>query len=151
MKKRQTVQQIKEKISLINKNTKIRLTGYFLIGYPEEETEDILKTIKLAKELNLKRAQFAICLPLPGSEIYKELKEKNIINEINYDSIRLHNICYEPYKIPSWKLNFLRLYAYLTFYTRPKILFGILREIKSFQHLKFILRKIKMLFNFKRK
>lgn len=146
MKKKQTVEKIKEKVGIITENTKIRVTGYFLIGYPEETQEDILKTIKLAKELNLARAQFAFCLPLPGSQIYKELKEKNKIKEINYDSIRLHNLSYRPYKISSFRLKLLRLYAYFTFYLRPKIILGILKEIKSFQHLRFILRKVKMLF-----
>lgn len=146
MRKRQTIQEIKDKVSLISKSTKIRITGFFIIGYPEETEEDILKTIKLSKELPLSRAQFLTFTPLPGSEIYNILKQENRLNRINYDSTIFHTLCYIPYKISPFKIKFLRIKAYFEFYVRPKVFLGILKEIKSLQQLKFLFRKVKILF-----
>ena len=45
MKKNDTIERIEEKVSLIKDNTRINITGFFLLGYPEESEEDILKKI----------------------------------------------------------------------------------------------------------
>lgn len=146
MKRNQSIQEIKERISYIAKNTNIRITGNFIIGYPQETKEDILKTIHLAKQLYLSRAQFAFYLPLPGSEMYKELQKNGKISNINYDKLSFQNVCFSHTTISKFNLKLLKLRAYLEFYLRVKILLGVLREIKSFQHLRFIFRRIKMLF-----
>jgi len=96
MKRHQDLERIKEKVKLVARTTKIRMTGFFILGYPAEEREDILKTIKLAKKLPLKRAQFTIWIPVPGSEMTETLKREGKLNIKNLSSVVLNQINYVP-------------------------------------------------------
>ncbi|UCE07590.1 MAG: B12-binding domain-containing radical SAM protein, partial [bacterium] len=77
MKKRTSVKVIKEKIDLIKKHTNIKLTGFFLMGYPEETETDILETISFATSLNIDKASFMFVMPLPGTELWNTYKQNN--------------------------------------------------------------------------
>ncbi len=146
MKKGQSLKEIRDKVDLIQRVTKIRMTGFFIIGFPEEGKEDILESIKLAKELPLSRAQFTILLPVPGSEVYNKLKRKGQLNNVSFRDITYWNVIHTPEKLTKSQLKRLRLRAYAEFYLRPRILVGILSEIQSLEHLKFILKRITKLF-----
>jgi radical SAM superfamily enzyme YgiQ (UPF0313 family) len=143
MKRNQNLEKIKEKVELVARVTKIRMTGFFIMGYPAEEREDILKTIKLAKELPLKRAQFTIWIPVPGSEMTETLKREGKLNIKNLSSVVLNQINYVPENLTEDELQKLLRRAYYEFYFRPKIIFGLLTEIQSLEHLKNILRRVK--------
>lgn len=145
MKKKQTVTEIKEKVNLIRRVTKIRMTGAFVIGFPWEEEEDILETIKLSLELPLNRAQFTVLLPLPGSEIYNELKAEGKLDNIDFSDYIFSSIIHVPPKMTLNQLIRLRKKAFLKFYLRPKILWGLLTEIHSVAHLKYIFRRVMQL------
>lgn len=142
MKKNITLKTIKEKTKLISQNTNIRITGFFILGYPEDTIQDIKTTIYTARKLNIQRAFFSSFTPLPGTEIYENLKNKKY--KANFGLF--HSVSYIPNHIPPKVFKFLRLYGYFIFYFRPKILIGLLREIRSFHHLKYILRRIRQLF-----
>jgi len=143
MKRNQNLAKIKEKVELVARVTKIRMTGFFIVGYPTEEREDILKTIKLAKELPLKRAQFTIWIPVPGSEMTETLKREGKLNIKNLSGVVLNQINYVPENLTQDELQKLLRRAYLEFYFRPKIIFGLLAEIQSLEHLKNIFRRVK--------
>ncbi len=119
------------------------MTGFFILGYPAEDREDIIKTIKLAKKLPLKRAQFTIWIPVPGSEITEKLKKEGKLNIKNLSGVVLNQINYVPEKLTEDELQKLLRRAYVEFYFRPKIIIGLLAEIQSWEHLKNILRRVK--------
>ena len=73
MNKKLKVEQIIEKVHILARY-KIKITGQFIIGYPTETSEDVLKTIKFAKKIPIERGGFANFIPLPGSQIFFELK-----------------------------------------------------------------------------
>jgi radical SAM superfamily enzyme YgiQ (UPF0313 family) len=147
MKKAQSVSEIKEKVNLIHSVTRIRTTGFFIIGYPTEEKEDILQTISLSKELPINRAQFTICLPVPGSEMTETLIKEGKLGELDFKSISFQNIVHIPEKMTLSELKRYRLKAYLEFYLRIRIILGLLSEIHSFEHVKFIFRRVRKLFS----
>lgn len=137
-----------EKVNLIKKTTKIRTTGFFILGHPEEEAQDVEKTINLACGLNIDRANFFNFIPFPGNEIYRDLKKNGQLNNISYDDLYINNIVFHPEKIPLSRLRNLQKKAFMRFYFRPKILFGLIGEIKSLSQIKVILRKIfRIIFN----
>ncbi|MDD5097773.1 MAG: radical SAM protein [Candidatus Omnitrophica bacterium] len=74
------LEEINSAISLIKKNTRIKVSGLFILGLPGETYTDSLCTIKFAKELPLDMAQFSICVPYPGSPIFYELRNKGQID-----------------------------------------------------------------------
>lgn len=124
MKRHQDLEKIKEKVELVARTTNIRMTGFFIVGYPAEEREDILKTIKLAKELPLKRAQFTIWIPVPGSEMTETLKREGKLNIKKLSSVVLNQINYVPEHLTEDELQKLLRRAYLEFYFRPRIIFN---------------------------
>lgn len=147
MKRHQNLEKVKEKVELVARTTKIRMTGFFILGYPAEEREDILKTINLAKELPLKRAQFTIWIPVPGSEMTETLKREGKLNIKNLSNVVLNQINYVPENLTEIELQKLLRRAYYEFYFRPKIIFGLLAEIQSIEHLKNILRRVKRMWS----
>ena len=139
MNKKLKIEKIIEKIKILVKH-KIKIVGQFIIGYPTETYDDILRTIEFAKKLPIEHAGFAIFIPLPGSEIYIKLKKS-----INFDSFS--NMSYykavesfTPY-LSKNGLNFLLKKAVRSFYIRPSILFDILKSIKSFSNLGNLLKR----------
>jgi radical SAM superfamily enzyme YgiQ (UPF0313 family) len=147
MKKAQSVDEIKEKVNLIHNVTKIRTTGFFIIGYPTEDRNDILQTIRLSKELPIDRAQFTICLPVPGSEMTEQLIKNGKMANVDFSDISFQNIVHVPDKMTLKELKKLRIKAYIEFYLRFRIILGLLSEIQSMEHVKFILRRVRKLFS----
>ena len=83
-----TVDQIKEKIKFVRKYVKV--FGFFMIGIPGEEEQDVLETFELAKELKLDTSSWSIYSPLPGSTLYDELIKDGKIKPYNIDFEQIH-------------------------------------------------------------
>ena len=64
----------------MDKKRGYRNKSLFMIGFPTETKEDILKTISFAKELNPDIAQFLVTTPYPGTELWHLCKEYGEIN-----------------------------------------------------------------------
>jgi len=139
MKKHMSKEKIREKIDLIKRVTKIDLTGFFMLGYPGETEDEILETIEFAKSLKLDKAAFALVMPLPGSELWElyKAKEKNISwkNFFTYQTVKGLS------DIPEKKLNALQKKAFYGFYLRPKIILGLIGQIKTYAQVKSILNR----------
>ncbi|MDO8593091.1 MAG: radical SAM protein [bacterium] len=130
-KKHLTIATIKAKIALLAQ-TGIKVTGFFMFGIPGETKAEMLETIKLAKELNIQRAQFNNFMPLPGSQLYDQLKQQGL-DAIDYDHFFVHDVGFVPEGLTRREIKNLQRRAYLEFYLRPKILIGALNEITSFK------------------
>lgn len=147
MKKNLTLDTIKDSVSLMNK-VGYKPTGLFMLGFPDETKEEMNETLKFAMSLNLKRAQFAIFHPMPGSEIFDELKARGALKNIDWTKIKPSEIACEPEGISAKELKRFQRKAFLKFHARPRILYYQLKEIQSFGHLLFLLKRvIAMLFS----
>ncbi len=123
MKKGITLKQAEDAVKSA-KNADLEVLTSFIIGYPGETQEDMNKTIKFSTKLDPDYCQYSILTPFPGTPIYNELKEKNLIDNeewqeytvlkpvLKYDEIGLNK------KMVERKLAM----AYLKFYARPKYL-----------------------------
>lgn len=143
MQKSLNTEKIKEKVALI-RETGLEVIGFFVIGYPTESRKDILDTIKFAKKLDLKRANFTIFKPFPGTPMTDKLIADNELPEIqeNWEKYILADAVYAPNGFTTKELKNLRRRAFLSFYLRPKILFKMMREIKNFKHFKIVMKRI---------
>ena len=134
MKKKISLELIEEKIDLCSQ-VGIKTTGFFIVGYPTETREDILKTIEFAKKLKLDRAEFANFLPLPGTEAYNYLVAKKQFENENWENFLPNRyVVYSPPGISFKELRKLQQKAIFEFYLRPRIIFGIMKEIRSLRH-----------------
>ena len=80
MKKGTRVEQAYEATELC-KQAGIESTGYFMIGNPGETEEDALKTIELAKEIDLDYVTFGVTIAYPNTEIYYWALEHNCLSD----------------------------------------------------------------------
>ena len=80
MKKGTRVEQAYEATKLC-KEAGIETTGYFMIGNPGETEEDALKTIQLAKEIDLDYATFGATIAYPNTEIYFWAIQNNCLSD----------------------------------------------------------------------
>jgi len=74
------------------KRAGIRVIAYFMLGAPIETRADIEASYQLAKALGAERTIWKIFAPLPGCEIYNELKAKGV--PLNFDAIRTDRASY---------------------------------------------------------
>lgn len=131
-----------EKVNLLRKHG-LEIIAFFIVGYPGETEKDIEDTIKFACSLDLKRATFSAFKPFPGTPVYDELVKKGEMKDIkDWSRFSLDKIAWAPKGISEKKLKNLRRKAFLRFYLRPKILFKMVGEIKNFENLKFISKRI---------
>lgn len=144
MNRRVNLETMRQKIGLIASDTKIRMTGFAMAGYPTETMEDIDKTIAFTLSLPLSRVQYSNFLPLPGTKIFDDLVEKKEISldGLDWDSFQDNRIVYSPPGMPPERLRAAMKKGFSRFYFRPKIMLGLLREIHSFQQFKIVLQRV---------
>lgn len=74
----------------------ILVSAMFIIGFPADNEESIMKTINYAKKLNTTFSQFNVWTPYPGTPVFKEYQDQIIAEKFeNFDMYNLvftHNI-----------------------------------------------------------
>jgi anaerobic magnesium-protoporphyrin IX monomethyl ester cyclase len=73
--KRLDIKKVKETVDMAVKN-RIKIWGYFMIGFPGETGREMEQTIAFAKALNLHFASFSIVTPFPGPNSLSNLRTK---------------------------------------------------------------------------
>ncbi|MDB4349442.1 B12-binding domain-containing radical SAM protein [Omnitrophica bacterium] len=140
MKKQTTVKKIRDGISLI-RSRGIDIAGFFIMGFPGESREDIEKTIRFSLELDLIRANYFTYLPFPGSTSYNELKAAGQLGDVDWDRFYFMNAPYVPKGMARSGLKALQQRAFFRFYFRPAIFWKNLKQIRSFRHFKYLLKR----------
>lgn len=127
--KRLSLEKVKEAFKMCRK-VGIQTMAMFMLGLPDETTEDIRKTIRFAKELDADIAKFDIMIPLPSTPIFNEWKEQGYITSTDWNDYSFHSKK-RVYNHPnlSWdeitqNLNL----AYRSYYLRPSYLFKRLKK-----------------------
>ena len=69
--KHQTLEAVSQAVELTHRSG-IQSAGYFMLGCPDETKDSMKQTVAFSLELKLDHAQFSVCCPLPGSELYKQ-------------------------------------------------------------------------------
>lgn len=144
MNRKMSLETLKEKVNLIASASNIRMTGFAMAGYPTETVEDIEKTVKLTLELPINRVQYSNFLPLPGTKIFNELLKNNEISldSLDWDSFQDNRIVYSPKGISPEKLHAVMKKGFSRFYFRPRIMWGLVKEIHSFEQFMVVLKRV---------
>jgi anaerobic magnesium-protoporphyrin IX monomethyl ester cyclase len=138
-----TVEKMIEKVTLIKDCTHIHISGFCMMGFPGETMEDMQMTSDLAYRLPLDKVQFGNFLPLPGTELYAQLLSSGEITKetLDWEKYLTTNVVYSPKGISVDELKSITRKARWRFYARPKIIWGLLSEIRSFEHVKIIMER----------
>lgn len=139
LQKNLTTKEIEDKARLVKRYTKIRMTGFFLIGHPEETEEDIMKSIDFAVRLPLDGASFSPLMPLPGSRIYDEWKERVDFGRVDWNKFLYYQFIDSVSGIEIKKLERYLKKANIRFYIRPRIWLGLLNDVRTPYQLKVLL------------
>jgi len=135
-----TLEQVKKAFA-ITKKTGIETAGYFMIGSPTENMEDIKQTIKLAKKLFPDYVHFSVTTPFPATELYFKGLQDGIIKKDYWKEFSKNpQPDFEP---PAWEENFTRdelfkilIKAYKEYYLNLKYILRRLKELRSLDAIK---------------
>ncbi len=95
------------------KSAGIKVGAFFILGYPGESNESMLKTIKLASSLPLDYFSMTIPYPLPGTGLYERVKDRmdtfeweKPIQGWDHKLLFKHDFSLEKLKYGIWKARF---------------------------------------------
>jgi len=109
------------------------------MGYPGETLMDMKETIDFACNLKIDRANFFNFTPFPGTILYNNFK----FNSLIFDKLYLYCVPITFGSFTPKELKKIMLKANIKFYSRPTILFGLLKEIKSYYQILIIIRRLR--------
>lgn len=129
------------KVFNLTKKIGISTFAYFMVGCPTETKEDILKTIKFAKNLNTDYVQITLFTPFPATKIYNDALEQGIIKNDYW--LEFAKNPSPDFKTPYWDqelsqeelFNLINL-AYRQFYLRPSFIIKSILDLKSINDFK---------------
>jgi radical SAM superfamily enzyme YgiQ (UPF0313 family) len=146
--KKVTVQKIREQARMIAGCSGLKITGFFMIGFPDETEEEVRDTIRLANELPLKRANFNVVIPIPGTAIFEDAIRSGAmsLDKINWDALTHDQVSFPRAHISGKRLIELQRQAFFRFYARPHIMWYLLKESrKNKEIIRASVRKFRML------
>jgi radical SAM superfamily enzyme YgiQ (UPF0313 family) len=137
-----------KKVFKICRSEKIETIAFFIIGFPGETAEDIQKTIDFAKDIKPDVADFHTLIPLPGTPVYKYLKENDLLLEKDWSKYSFHiNPVYRTKELSKEEIAELYHRAYKEFYTDPKYLLSRISKMTTISGIRNNLRGFKTIFN----
>ncbi|HEY0195941.1 MAG TPA: radical SAM protein [Methanobacterium sp.] len=123
MKKGITLKQAEDAVKSA-KNVDLEVLTSFILGYPGETEEDMNNTIDFSTKLDSDYCQYSILTPFPGTPVYNELKEKNLIDNDGWDEYTVLKpvLKYDEMGLNKNMVERKLAIAYLKYYARPKYL-----------------------------
>ena len=105
---------------IVNKFPQLVFNTFFVVGFPNETFDTLEETDRLINELNLKRAVISFATPFPGTELFRECVENNLLDIDTKSGIHnLDNFYYgrglpfiKPYRLEKQDLVDFRMKIY---------------------------------------
>lgn len=120
---------------------------FFIIGFPNDTKEGIMRTIDFACETDPTGANFTLLLPFPGSELYDHLKTEGLLKSdlsagiaSGFTGAKMYHRCRH---LTEEEVIALQALAYKKFYLRPAKIIEHLSNIRSFSELRWYLDILK--------
>ena len=113
------------KIRELEKNN-ILVSAMFIIGFPTDDKNSIMKTINYAKKLNTTFAQFSVWTPYPGTPVFKEYEDRIIAK--NYEEFDQYNLVFRHNALSAKEIRELLGKTYTLYYGRLSWFFKFLKN-----------------------
>jgi radical SAM superfamily enzyme YgiQ (UPF0313 family) len=100
-------------------NANILTRGFFMLGFPDETEEEVIRTINYALHSKLHIAMFYITIPFKGTELYNYVTDR--INSAHYSPADYEYVGsrFNLSRVSSEMLKRLQTIAYIKFYSNP--------------------------------
>lgn len=144
-KKHMRLDSVAEKIRMFREEG-LEACGFFILGLPWDTSETIERTIRFACRLPLNRATFSTYMPLPGSHLARQLMHSGEIHGMDFEHLFQADVSYSPRGMTKEQLKALQRKAFLRFFLRPRILWGVLRSLRTPRQLKFLYSRMVIFF-----
>lgn len=128
-----TKKQVKDAVKL-TKKVGLSVCGSFIFGLPPENKKTAKETLDFAKSLGANYVQFVLAAPFPGTDFYREAKEKGLLcidSWADLDGTRGPIVRTEH--LSREDLEGIIRKAYFSYYTSPKVIWQNLKHMKSYK------------------
>lgn len=142
MRKQTALNDLILKVKLIRRVTRWQITGFFIIGYPDETIEEMERTIRLSRRLPLDKANFGLLMPLPGTEVETAARASGWNADTDLLRMSEYRSAFTPRGVSAGDMRRLLRKAFIGFYARPRIIWGFIRQIKSWDQVKILWRRL---------
>jgi anaerobic magnesium-protoporphyrin IX monomethyl ester cyclase len=139
IKKGITINQIKNAFKWC-KEVGIETSAFFMIGsHPDETWEDLEMTKKLIKEIKPDYITASIAVPYPGTELRKQMEERNLVFSNDWSTYALYNIKppWRTSNFTSKQLLEIQKKMVKEFYMKPSYIIKRVLKIHSLGELKY--------------
>jgi len=117
------------------KDAGIEAWGFFMVGFPTETREEILRTIAFALSLPLDRVQFTKTTPLPGTEIYDYWRAHDGRGEeVDWTAFNYYAFNASWSEVSAEELARLQRWGHRRFYLRPRNFWRVVRRLRPAQY-----------------
>jgi len=117
-----TLEQAKSAIRWA-KEVGMEVVGSFIIGTPGETKEDVMKTIKFAKESGIDFAQFTAMTPYLGTEVYEIARREGLLTTDDWSRFTTVKSVMRTKELTVEDISSLIALAYKKFYLRGSFVF----------------------------
>jgi radical SAM superfamily enzyme YgiQ (UPF0313 family) len=110
---------------------KINIRGAFMLGNPGETESSLNETIRFARNAGIQLAVFNITTPFPGTKLYRECIQKNLLLHQNWD---LYDLAHPVFKLDALSDEMIKKYyykSYRNFYLRPALILEFIFSIRT--------------------
>ncbi len=104
----------------------IRTKGYVMIGHPTEGLDSLAETAAFLKVVELDLCQITKFTPYPGTPAYPTIHQHGTFDE-DWERMNAMNFMFLPHGLNEETLENYFDHCYRVFYTRPDILWGLVR------------------------
>jgi anaerobic magnesium-protoporphyrin IX monomethyl ester cyclase len=106
----------------------LKVIGSFIIGCPTDTRDTIRQTIRYARSLAPRYAQFTLLTPYPGTPLYDEAQAQGMIEEKDWAKFTIVDPILKHPTISARKLKRYVNWAYVSFYLRPRYIYDELHD-----------------------
>ncbi|MCX5692525.1 MAG: radical SAM protein [Candidatus Omnitrophica bacterium] len=110
--------------------------GYFMLGFPGETKEEVLQTLRFAKDAGFHIADFFYLIPQPKTEIFNELDRENVKLK-KFSAHDYHKFSTNASSLSDRELKRMHAKLFREFYLRPRQMWRIWKilpnKIRSLQ------------------
>jgi magnesium-protoporphyrin IX monomethyl ester (oxidative) cyclase len=119
IKKKITIDQVWDAVRKTH-DRGIQAAGSFILGFPWQEIDDMVNTVKFAIKLNVDYAQFTVATPYPGTPLFGMAKKEDLIEVWDWSQYTTIQPIMRGFRFKKEDVGRILSWAYRKFYLRPR-------------------------------
>ncbi len=141
-------EQVKKVVSTAH-GVGVKTLVFFMLGAPGETRQEVISTIKFAKEIKSDEVTFNLTQPLPGTDLYQSMIKKGEYNlEIDFTKFDYYNRrAFNDVTLSNRQLRLIRIFGFFYVYVRLSSFVYIIRHFGSLSGMKKLYAKLKRVFS----